>query len=392
MKTTPVTLDSTMGDIFDNMKISPKPINSIREIQKLNYTSEFLSIDWRLIKRYPKVLNTLYIKTAEGFNCDISKVKQPLRFTLWKMFSQAGFTDNTSFCKEWRKPFHRKNDFPPRVRDYDWCKGDDVSKWCPLGAYYQMFGTSSNYWKSLNKYKVIRDLGIETIIEPMCSTGEFAYHAQLYKPMNTLCIDTNRRALEYISSYVAAPRKGFTSSLSLRSVLEDTWSTPNSTLPRLNTLSYIGKQSLNIFKPLNAIKFLDIALFYSEYVWLEMMQYDFNPMFKTSNFSLDITPTHLKNLGVKSFFKQGKDLSNFARGATSIEAYLEDSKGNRLNYVECVPWNLYTPSSIIAMCLSSGVDINLDKSFIFHEGKKYPLDSVYLPHIDSSVINLVLSR
>ena len=359
-------------------------------------------------------LDLTYAGVLSHFNClnvgkdeGNKKAKHTIR-GFWEIVAASGFTDSSAaFLDTWHKPCSLSVDQPRANYAYSVF---EPKNWNKHDVYSHVLGTSPDLLHTLTQTDFFQLNNIAHIVEPMAASAELCYFGHLTHPDLTYSmIDLDESCVEHTQ---ALPwLEGTKYEYVCGDVLQaPTWSLLELIDPKKVTgkvLCYIGKQSHNMFLPVQMAQFLDLCMKHCDYVMLEVMEYDPCDFYRTkpSYHTIDLTPPHLKNSDIKIVMSSGVEVcDNFNR--LTMESNLRvdvQVKGKNVNNILDYPiWYQYTPATIIAVAETA---LGVDRTNIWFDGdcsgRFVPIDN-YTPRrnevgsIDckksDAFVTLILSR
>jgi hypothetical protein len=217
-------------------------------------------------KELSRVLTKLHSCVLRGFRARNVKIKsRKARSQYWRTVAQHGFHDYSDFG--WMKCYDS-----PFVENYDYItayKEGGLAKLDAYQLYSAVLGTHDFTVEDFVNTKLCRD--VDTIIEPMAGTAEFAYQGHFrYPEFRYLMFDLDEDAKRHVDAmpWLEQADRHYVIANALE---ESIWQRAKS-MTATKSLSYIGKQSHHFFDAKQLVRILDIGTRHIDYFMLETPQ------------------------------------------------------------------------------------------------------------------------
>ncbi len=214
----------------------------------------------------PALLSRLHACVLRGFLANNVRIKdRTRRLEFWQMVTRSGFHNfsDLGWMKAYDSPFRE---------DYDYIQpylNKGLDRLDPYALYTSVLGTFDFSVEDFVGTELCAN--VETIVEPMAGTAEFAYHGHFFFPdFLYLMIDLDKKARQRVMArnWLPDTEKEYLVS----DILEPRIWQQIKSMTRGESLAYIGKQSHHLFDARQMLRLMNMATSHVDYLMLETPQ------------------------------------------------------------------------------------------------------------------------
>ena len=287
-----------------------------------------------------RILRRLHACSIRGFKAsNVYQKSRAKRIAFWRSVAKAGFHDFTD--QGWMKNYDS-----PFVENYDYIGPyleGGIDALDAYQVYSSVLGTHDFSVEDFVNTKLCRD--VQTIVEPMAGTAEFAYQGHFrYPNYRYVMFDLDEDAKKHVEAkpWLEDTERHYV----IADVLEEgIWQQVKS-LTTGESLAYIGKQSHHFFGAKQLHRLMDIATRHVDYFMLETPQISLPSDMDHED---EVTRPEMEDAGFKAGLIDEDDGSpNPFTNLMSfrLEAYNDRHKKTMFNYHD---WTVWSPPTLVAM-------------------------------------------
>lgn len=303
-----------------------------------------LQSDCRLDRFTPDQLNEILPRihrcVLRGFrasNVEIKSKKSRSRY--WRTIARNGFHDFSEIG--WKKCYDS-----PWIENYDYItpyRKGGLKALDPYMVYSAVLGTHDYGVEDFINTDLCSE--VDTIFEPMAGTAEFSYHGHFQFPdFRYLMFDLDKNAKRYVENL--RWRDNVERQYVIANVLdEEIWQRCKS-FTATKSLSYLGKQSHQLFDPKQLYRLLEIGTRHVDYFMLETPQISLVSDLDEID---DVSRPEMEDAGFEVALVEEEDgAPNSFTNMMSFRLEAEDSKAER-TFFRYPDWTNYQQPTLIAL-------------------------------------------